>query len=192
MLAYEPGVAVAYDIGLTAFPWSPPMASPACGLAVAVLSRRAGRRRARRRHRRRRRRLHALPRHVGARSAGPRHLGARSRRRLDRSRHAARRRRRSPSRCAGKHARHGRRRPVLTLAIVAHHFTAMGAVEIMPDPTRVIDTSRSRRPRSRSRSPASPSRCWHEPASARFADRRMQERESAASTRRSTTCPRAC
>ncbi|HMK81840.1 MAG TPA: PAS-domain containing protein [Xanthobacteraceae bacterium] len=27
---------------------------------------------------------------------------------------------------------------VVTLAIVAHHFTAMGAVEIVPDPTRVI------------------------------------------------------
>ncbi len=27
---------------------------------------------------------------------------------------------------------------LLTLAIVAHHFTAMGAVEIMPDPTRTI------------------------------------------------------
>ena len=27
---------------------------------------------------------------------------------------------------------------LLTLAIVAHHFTAMGAVELMPDPTRVI------------------------------------------------------
>ena len=29
---------------------------------------------------------------------------------------------------------------VLTLAIVSHHFTAMGAVEIVPDPTRVIST----------------------------------------------------
>jgi diguanylate cyclase (GGDEF)-like protein/PAS domain S-box-containing protein len=28
---------------------------------------------------------------------------------------------------------------VLTLAIVSHHFTAMGAVEIVPDPTRTID-----------------------------------------------------
>jgi PAS domain S-box-containing protein len=28
---------------------------------------------------------------------------------------------------------------LLTLAIVSHHFTAMGAVEIVPDPTRVID-----------------------------------------------------
>ena len=28
---------------------------------------------------------------------------------------------------------------LLTLAIVSHHFTAMGAVEIIPDPTRVID-----------------------------------------------------
>jgi PAS domain S-box-containing protein len=28
---------------------------------------------------------------------------------------------------------------LLTLAIVSHHFTAMGAVEIQPDPTRVID-----------------------------------------------------
>ena len=27
---------------------------------------------------------------------------------------------------------------LLTLAIVSHHFTAMGAVEIIPDPTRVI------------------------------------------------------
>src|ERR1700722_8187923 len=27
---------------------------------------------------------------------------------------------------------------ILTLAIVSHHFTAMGAVEIVPDPTRVI------------------------------------------------------
>jgi diguanylate cyclase (GGDEF)-like protein len=29
---------------------------------------------------------------------------------------------------------------LLTLAIVSHHFTAMGAVEIVPDPTRVPDT----------------------------------------------------
>src|SRR5262249_14011338 len=29
---------------------------------------------------------------------------------------------------------------LLTLAIVSHHFTAMGAVEIVPDPTRVVDT----------------------------------------------------
>jgi NO-binding membrane sensor protein with MHYT domain len=28
---------------------------------------------------------------------------------------------------------------LLTLAIVSHHFTAMGAVEIVPDPTRVIN-----------------------------------------------------
>jgi PAS domain S-box-containing protein len=28
---------------------------------------------------------------------------------------------------------------LLTVAIVSHHFTAMGAVEILPDPTRVID-----------------------------------------------------
>ena len=28
---------------------------------------------------------------------------------------------------------------MLTLAIVSHHFTAMGAIEITPDPTRVID-----------------------------------------------------
>jgi PAS domain S-box-containing protein len=28
---------------------------------------------------------------------------------------------------------------LLTLAIVSHHFTAMGAVEMVPDPTRVID-----------------------------------------------------
>ncbi|HEY2229239.1 MAG TPA: MHYT domain-containing protein [Xanthobacteraceae bacterium] len=30
---------------------------------------------------------------------------------------------------------------LLTLAIVAHHFMAMGAIEIVPDPTRVIDAS---------------------------------------------------
>jgi NO-binding membrane sensor protein with MHYT domain/methyl-accepting chemotaxis protein len=29
---------------------------------------------------------------------------------------------------------------LLTLAIVSHHFTAMGAVEIVPDPTRVVTT----------------------------------------------------
>jgi methyl-accepting chemotaxis protein len=28
---------------------------------------------------------------------------------------------------------------MLTLAIVSHHFTAMGAIEITPDPTRVVD-----------------------------------------------------
>src|SRR5262245_49241304 len=28
---------------------------------------------------------------------------------------------------------------LLTLAIVSHHFTAMGAVEIVPDPTRLVD-----------------------------------------------------
>src|SRR5260221_13257801 len=30
---------------------------------------------------------------------------------------------------------------LLTLAIVSHHFTAMGAIEIIPDPTRVINAS---------------------------------------------------
>src|ERR1700722_14937889 len=30
---------------------------------------------------------------------------------------------------------------LLTLAIVAHHFTDMGAIEIVPDPTRAIDAS---------------------------------------------------
>jgi methyl-accepting chemotaxis protein len=30
---------------------------------------------------------------------------------------------------------------LLTLAIVSHHFTAMGAVEVVPDPTRVIGAS---------------------------------------------------
>ncbi|HEY6257517.1 MAG TPA: MHYT domain-containing protein [Xanthobacteraceae bacterium] len=30
---------------------------------------------------------------------------------------------------------------LLTLAIVSHHFTAMGAVDIVPDPTRVVGTS---------------------------------------------------
>jgi NO-binding membrane sensor protein with MHYT domain/methyl-accepting chemotaxis protein len=30
---------------------------------------------------------------------------------------------------------------VLTLAIVSHHFTAMGAVVIVPDPTRLVDAS---------------------------------------------------
>ena len=30
---------------------------------------------------------------------------------------------------------------LLTLAIVSHHFTAMGAVEIVPDPTRTVDAS---------------------------------------------------
>ena len=30
---------------------------------------------------------------------------------------------------------------LLTLAIVSHHFTAMGAIEIVPDPSRVIDVS---------------------------------------------------
>jgi len=29
---------------------------------------------------------------------------------------------------------------LLTLAIVSHHFTAMGAVEIVPDPTRIIES----------------------------------------------------
>jgi NO-binding membrane sensor protein with MHYT domain/methyl-accepting chemotaxis protein len=28
---------------------------------------------------------------------------------------------------------------LLTLAIVSHHFTAMGAVEVVPDPTRIVD-----------------------------------------------------
>jgi NO-binding membrane sensor protein with MHYT domain len=37
---------------------------------------------------------------------------------------------------------------LLTLAIVSHHFTAMGAVEIVPDPTRVI-TALSLSPTSR-------------------------------------------
>jgi methyl-accepting chemotaxis protein len=30
---------------------------------------------------------------------------------------------------------------LLTLAIVSHHFTAMGAIDIVPDPTRLVDAS---------------------------------------------------
>ena len=138
MLAYDPGVAIAYDIGLTelslasaaivitAVDWS-------CGLRAPLG------RGARRRFRRRRRRLHALSRHVGVGIAWPYHTGRRPGRSLDRRRHAVGDGGAAPSRSgANEHCAIFLAALLLTLAIVSHHFTAMGAVEIVPDPTRVI------------------------------------------------------
>src|SRR5262249_22638733 len=81
-----------------------------------------------------RRRRDALYGHVGGGGAGTHHLGFAACRLVRRTRDAVRR--------DGARERRSQRRIaalLLTLAIVSHHFTAMGAVEILPDPTRVID-----------------------------------------------------
>ena len=48
---------------------------------------------------------------------------------------------------------------LLTLAIVSHHFTAMGAVQIVPDPKLSFARDGSRRPRWRSPWPPPRSLC---------------------------------
>jgi len=65
---------------------------------------------------------------------------------------------------------------LLTLAVVSHHFTAMGAVEIVPDPTRVVDPL-SLSPISLALAIASAAMAvLGMSASAAFADRRISER----------------
>ena len=82
---------------------------------------------------------HALSRHVGARSAGPRDLVPGPRVRIYRARDAL------GYAALAIAVRYNDRwgtfvaALLLTLAIVSHHFTAMGAVEIVPDPTRASD-----------------------------------------------------
>ena len=130
MLAYEPSVPVGYDVGLT--------------IALARLRDRDHRLPASRslddgdsRARRlggavvaRRHRGHALYRDGGAGIARPDRMVGRPRDRLDSPRHGVRRRRH----CGSLRAR-ARCEPtlsaacLLTLAIVSHHFTAMGAVD---------------------------------------------------------------
>ena len=139
MLAYEPNVPVAYDINLTILSLLAAAIVTGLGIAVAVFFS-AVRCAARRRHHRHRRRLHALPRHGGARTARTHRVGAAVRRRIHRDRRRA----------GDGGARGGATRRtvasglllaalLLTLAIVSHHFTAMGAVDIVPDPTRAPD-----------------------------------------------------
>ncbi len=90
MLAYEPGVATGYDIGLTALSFAAAatvtMHRPCRGGVHPGAMERPGRRR----NRRRRRRLHALPRHVGDGGAGPHRVVVGSYRRIDRARFAVR------------------------------------------------------------------------------------------------------
>ena len=85
---------------------------------------------ARRRHHRRRRCLHALSRHVGARDSRPRDLGHCPGRGLHCRRHAAGNGRAGRRRATARTAAHcWLSALLLTLAIVSHHFTAMGAVQ---------------------------------------------------------------
>lgn len=83
---------------------------------------------------------------------------------------------------------------LLTLAIVSLHFTAMAAVEIVLDPTRVLTRCRCRPVRSPSSSPASRPRSsacrWS--LRSRIASRKIScgDRRSC-STPPCTTCPRA-
>ena len=66
---------------------------------------------------------------------------------------------------------------LLTVAIVSHHFTAMGAVEIIPDPTRVIDAyALSPRTLALALANAALAILGLSLASA-FADRRLRERD---------------
>ena len=140
MLAYEPGVAVAYDIGLTALSLVAAMAVTSGGLAFALLVRGGWA-------------APAAGAIVGAGVAAMHYTGmwalqvpGRVTWWLDLV---------AISIIAGMlfgmigmaiaARREGMRWTVaaalcLTLAIVSHHFTAMGAVEIIPDPTRVIST----------------------------------------------------
>ena len=88
MLAYEPGIPVAYDISLTILSLLAAATVTAAGLAVAVFVPPLGGA-VRRRHHRRRRGLHALSRHVGDRDSRPRDLGHRPGHGLNRRRHGA-------------------------------------------------------------------------------------------------------
>src|SRR5262245_1712512 len=91
MLAYEPGVLIAFDIGFTGL--SLIFAATITGIAFSIAVKRPSPRGAGGRRRRPRRRQHALYRHVGAGSAGPRHLGAEPGDRIRRDRDGIRERR---------------------------------------------------------------------------------------------------
>ena len=137
MLAYEPGVAVAYDVGLTALSLTLAIAIAGAGLAIATTTGRA-----------------AAP--IGGATVAvgiaamhytgmaalevSGRIGWSAGLVMPRSSSAWC----SPSRrcrCRPRaHGAHGalRRLPAHACDACAHHFTAMGAVELMPDPTRVI------------------------------------------------------
>ena len=135
MLAYEPGCRSPTASARPRCLCLAAMVITAFGLRLAAVgSERLGPA-DRRCDRRRRRRVHALSRHVGARSAGPYDVVDRIGRRLRRPRRPVRdggdggcgslpRRRAPPSVAA----------TLLTLAIVSHHFTAMGAEQIVAGP----------------------------------------------------------
>ena len=138
MLAYEPGVAVAYDIGLTALSLVAAMAVTSGGLTFALLMRGAWA-------------APAAGAIVGAGVAAMHYTGMWALQVPGRVTWwldlvavsiiagmlfgmigmtiAVRRKGMSWTTAAAS---------CLTLAIVSHHFTAMGAVEIIPDPTRII------------------------------------------------------
>src|SRR6266702_1894822 len=119
MLAYDPGIPIGYDVGLTVLSLVAAMAITTIGLGVAIYS--------------------SAPWSaplgggiVGAGVASMHYLGMSA---VELPGHVA----------LAIAVRRGDNRAtvaaalLLTLAIVSHHFTAMGAVEIVPDPTRVIN-----------------------------------------------------
>ena len=139
MLAFSPGIPNAYNIALTFLSLIAAILLTGAGLAVALQPEGRRRRLARRRHRRRRHRGDALYRHGRVRDSGPHRLG---------------------SRCwssssivlggvigavalpVGLHGASMKWKILgallLTLAICSHHFTAMAAASIIPDPTIVV------------------------------------------------------
>jgi NO-binding membrane sensor protein with MHYT domain/methyl-accepting chemotaxis protein len=121
MLAYDPGIGVTYDMGLTALSLVAAVAITSLGLAAAVYG--------------------STPwgpaiggAIVGAGVASMHYTGIALGMLLGIAALTI------AARSAGMRARL-LAALLLTLAIVAHHFTAMGAIEIVPDPTRAIDAS---------------------------------------------------
>ena len=141
ILAYEPGVPMAHNIGLTTLSLLAAATITAFGLGVAASSSNVVGGCGRRRDRGGGGGVHALPRHMGGGKTGKvtwsldlvltsiaigMLLGMAALVLATRRKDAA-----SAIFAA----------LFLTLAIVSHHFTAMGAVAIVPDPTRVISAS---------------------------------------------------
>ena len=91
MLAYDPGIGVNYNVGLTVCRWCWRQALTAAGLVRRRLQSKPLGDLGRRRIGRRRRRVHALSGHVGARNARPYRVVRRSRRGFGASWHAVRR-----------------------------------------------------------------------------------------------------
>ena len=135
MLAFKPGIPSGYNIALTtavADRGHPADRRRTCRLVDSELAPRTV---ARRRDRRRRHRRDALHRHGGVRYRRHRSLGSGAGRGLDRDR----RRLGAVALPVGLHGNDEKWKVggalLLTLAICSHHFTAMAAVSIIPDPT---------------------------------------------------------